>query len=327
MKIAVTGATGFVGSHVVEALVAAGHEVTVLARSPERLTWIRGQPVRVVYGDLDRADALRALTTGQDAIVHAAGLTRAATRAEFVRVNVAGSVQLLEVALACAPTLRRFVYLSSQAAMGPNPDGAPLDEDAPRRPISDYGLSKSLAEDALARFADRVPIATIRPPWVYGPRDRDTLSYFRLASRGVRLLVAPRSRFSIVHAANLALGIRLAAESDRPGARAYFFADGEDWSVAELAAMMCDAVGRHGVPVRIPVAAVAVVAAANELTARISGRPPLIGWRKLGEARNPWWIVSDRRARDELGYRPAVATARGMIETAAWYRAEGWLRR
>ncbi len=128
-----------------------------------------------------------------------------------------------------------------------------------------------------------------------------------------------------MHAANLALGIRLAAESSRPGARAYFLTDGDGWSVAELATMMCAAVGRRGVPVRVPVAAVAVVAAANELTARLSGRPPLVGWRKLGEARHPFWIVSDRRAREELGYRPTIATAPGMVETAAWYRAEGWL--
>jgi nucleoside-diphosphate-sugar epimerase len=209
--------------------------------------------------------------------------------------------------------------------MGPCPDGTPLAEDAPRHPISDYGLSKSLAEDALARYADRVPITVIRPPWVYGPRDRDTLSYFSLAARGVRLLVAPRGLFSIVHAANLASGIRLAVESDRPGARAYFLTDGEGLALERIVGMMADAVGRRGVRVQVPVAAVAVVAATAELAARISGRPPLIGWRKLGEVRNPCWVVSDRRAREELGYRPPVATAPGMVETVAWYRAEGWL--
>jgi dihydroflavonol-4-reductase len=325
MKIAVTGATGFVGSHVVEELVGAGHEVTVLARSPERLAWIRHLPVRVVYGDLDRPEALRAFAAGQDAIVHVAGLTRAVTRDEYVRVNVDGTVRLLETALASAPGLCRFVYLSSQAAMGPSPSGLPLGEDAARRPISDYGLSKSLAEDALARFADRVPVTVIRPPWVYGPRDRDTLSYFRLAARGVRLLVAPRGLFSIVHAANLASGIRLAAESSRPGIRAYFLTDGDGCAIERIVEMMADAVGRRGVRVQVPVAAVAVVGAVNELAARISGRPPLIGWRKLGEVRNPCWLVSDRRARDELGYRPAIPTDRGMAETAAWYRKEGWL--
>jgi nucleoside-diphosphate-sugar epimerase len=325
MKIAVTGATGFVGSHVVEELVGAGHEVTVLARSPARLASLRHLAVRVVYGDLEHPEVLGAFAAGQDAIVHAAGLTRAVTRDEFVRVNVGGSVRLLEAVLASAPGLRRFVYLSSQAAMGPSPAGLSLGEDAPRRPISDYGLSKSLAEDALARFADRVPITVIRPPWVYGPRDRDTLTYFRLAARGVRLLVAPRGRFSIVHAANLASGIRLAAESDRPGARAYFLTDGDGFTIERIVGMMADAVGRRGVRVQVPVAAVAVVAAATELAARISGRPPLIGWRKLGEVRNPCWVVSDRRAREELGYRPAIPTERGMAETAAWYRQEGWL--
>jgi nucleoside-diphosphate-sugar epimerase len=327
MKIAVTGATGFIGSHLTECLCRAGHEVTVLARSPERLAWIRLLPVRVVYGDLEHAGALRKFTAGQEVVVHAAGLTRATSRREFLRVNVDGSLRLLEAALSGADGLRRFVYFSSQAAMGPNPDGASLDEDAPQRPISAYGSSKSLAERALCRCTDRVPLTFIRPPWVYGPRDRDTLAYFRLAARGVRLVAGPRNRFSTVHVANLVQGVRLAAESALPGSRAYFITDGEDWTIDQLALMMAEATGRHAVRVPAPTALVAVVAAVNELAGRITHRPPLVGWRKLGEVRNPCWVVSDRRAHEELGYRPTIGTERGMAETAAWYRAEGWLPR
>ncbi|MCX7029302.1 MAG: NAD-dependent epimerase/dehydratase family protein [Spirochaetes bacterium] len=325
MRIAVTGATGFVGSHLAEHLTAAGHEVTVLARSPERLAWIRHLPVRVVYGDLDRADALREFTTGQEVVVHAAGLILAASRDEFIRVNVDGSVRLLEAAMASSPVLRRFVYISSQAAMGPSPAGASLEEDAPRRPISAYGESKSLAEQELARFADRVPITFIRPPWVYGPRDRHTLSYFRLAAWGLRIETGPRNRYSIVHAADLAQGIRLAAESTLPGARAYFLTDGDGRTIEQLVRIMADTTGRRTVRVPVPVAVAAVFVAVNELAGAIAHRPPFLGWRKLDEMRNPCWVVSDRRARKELGYRPAITTEQGMAETAAWYRAEGWL--
>lgn len=325
MKIAVTGATGFIGSHLAEHLSAAGHEVTVLARSPERLAWIRHLPVRVVYGDLERVDALRELTAGQEVVVHAAGLTRAVRRSEFDRVNVGDSVRLLETALARAPGLRRFVYLSSIAAMGPSRSGESLDEDAPRRPISAYGKSKSLAEQEISRYADRVPITFIRPPWVYGPRDRDTLAYFRLAGRGLRFVVGARSRFSIVHVTNLVQGIRLAAQSAVPGASAYFLTDGDGWTIEELSRMMAGATGRRTLRVAVPVGVVAVIAAANELAAAITHQPPLVGWRKLGEAWHRCWLVSDRRARDELGYLPTISTERGMAETAAWYRAEGWL--
>jgi nucleoside-diphosphate-sugar epimerase len=325
MKIAITGATGFIGSHLAEHLADVGHEVTVLARSPERTGWIRHLPVRVVYGDLDGADAMQEFTAGQQVIVHAAGLTLAANRDEFIRVNVDGSVRLLSAALAGSPGLRRFVYLSSQAAMGPSPAGESLGEDAPLRPISAYGESKSLAEQELARFADRVPITFIRPPWVYGPRDRHTLSYFQLAAHGVRLVVGPRSRYSIVHASDLAAGIRLAAESTLPGARAYFLTDGEGRTIEELARIIAHAAGRRTVRLPVPVAAVAVVAAVNELVGAVTRRPPFIGWRKLGEVRNPCWVVSDRRAREELGYRPEITTEQGMAQTAAWYRTAGWL--
>lgn len=325
MKIAVTGATGFIGSHLAEHLVAAGHEVTALARSPERLAWIRHLPVRVVHGDLERGDALRELAAGQEVIVHAAGLTRAVARADFLRVNVDGSVRLLETALARSPRLRRFVFLSSLEAMGPSRDGRPLDEDAPQRPISAYGASKSLAERALARYADRVPMTFIRPPWAYGPRDRETVLYFRLAARGVRLVVSPKKRVSMVHVANLVSGIRLAAESPLPGVHAYFFTDGEDWTIEEITRMMADASGRRTIRVPVPIPAVAVVAATNELAAALTRRPAIVGWRILGEAVHRCWLVSDRRAREQLGYRPAIGTERGIAETAAWYRAEGWL--
>lgn len=325
MRIAVTGATGFIGSHLAEHLVAAGHEVTVLARSPERLAMLRHLPLRVVHGDLERDEALRALTAGQEAVVHAAGITRAVARADFLRVNVDGSVRLLEAALAHAPGLRRFVYLSSLSAMGPSRDGRPLDEDAPQRPISAYGTSKSLAERALARFADRVPITFIRPPWAYGPRDRETVAYFRLASRGLRPVVSPKKRVSMVHVANLVQGIRLAAESPHPGVRAYFFTDGEDWTIEQVTRMMADASGRRTVRVPVPIPAVALIAAANELAAAVTRRPALVGWRILGEAAHRCWLVSDRRAREELGYRPAIGTERGIAETAAWYRTEGWV--
>jgi nucleoside-diphosphate-sugar epimerase len=326
VKIAVTGATGFVGSHVAECLAAAGHEVTVLARSPERLAAIRHLSPRVVFGDLDRAEAVRDFTTGQDVVVHAAGLTIAKSRDEFVRVNVRGSVRLLETALANSPGLRRFVFVSSQAAMGPTPVGGALEEDAPRRPISAYGQSKSLAEEQLARFADRLPVTFVRPPWVYGPRDRHTLSYFLLAARGVRLAAGARNRYSIVHAADLAQGIRLAAESTMPGERAFFFTDGHPRTIDEFLRIIAEATGRRTLRVPVPTAAAALAVAFGELAGAITGRPPFLGWRKLGELLHPCWVVSDRRAREELGYRPAIPAERGMAETAAWYRKEGWLK-
>jgi len=325
MKIAVTGATGFVGSHLAECLCAAGHEVSALVRSPDRLAGLRHLPLRVVVGGLERPDAVRELVAGQDAVVHAAGLTRATSRRELLRVNVDGSVRLLEAALAGSTGLRRFVYLSSQAAMGPSPDGAAIDEDAPQRPISAYGESKSIAERSLAAFADRVPLTFVRPPWIYGPRDRDTLAYFRMAARGVRLVAGPRNRTCIVHVDDLARGVRLALESPLSGTRAYFFTDGADWTIEQLALMIAEATGRRGVRLRVPVAGVAAAAAVNWLAGRVTRRPPLVDWRKVGEIRPPCWVVSDRRAREELGYRPAIATPRGMADTAAWYRAAGWL--
>lgn len=325
MKIAVTGATGFVGSHIVEALAARGHDLTILARDPKRLRWISHLPLRVIYGDMEAPRALSELVARQDVIVHAAGITRARALAEFVRVNVEGSLRMLETARRCNPGLRRFLYVSSQAAVGPSPDGVPLDEEAEHRPVSPYGESKAMAECELRRSGGDLQITVVRPPSVFGPRDRDIYAYFRLVAAGIEPVPSWENAMSVVYVKNLAHGLALAAESTLPGWRVYSFADNGRSTLSELVTMIARAIGRRTVKVRIPGAIVAAIAEAAELIALLSGRPPLFGRSRANDMRQPFWLVSDRRAREELGYRPLMSTAQGIAETASWYRQEGWL--
>jgi nucleoside-diphosphate-sugar epimerase len=185
LKALVTGATGFVGSHLVERLLGAGMEVACLMRptSPPRRTALDGLDVERRIAALDDPDALARAVRGVDYVFHAAGLTRARTLAEYQAVNADGTGRLLEALLAEGAALRRFVYVSSLAAAGPARSPEPPDESAEPHPADDYGASKLAGEHVVLEHANRLPVTIVRPPAVYGPRDANFLPLFRLAVR------------------------------------------------------------------------------------------------------------------------------------------------
>jgi nucleoside-diphosphate-sugar epimerase len=325
MKIAVTGATGFIGSHLCDSFLARGHEVTCLVRDPGKLRWIAGLPVRLVTGDLESPEALRDFVAGQDIVVHAAGLTKARSFEELLRANVGGTERLLQTIRRHDPRIRRFLYFSSQAAMGPSAANAPLTEDGAQNPVSQYGRSKSLAEKCMQSFRDALPMTVIRPPAVYGPRDADALTFFRFVSKGIAPVLSHRHLVSAVYVKNLVHGVSLAIERPMGSFRSYFFTDGGERTWGELLRLMGQAMGRKALRVRVPFFAAAAAAGISELWGALHGRPALLNMDKLAEMRPEFNVVSDQRARAELGYLPPFSTEQAIAETVRWYEAEGWL--
>jgi nucleoside-diphosphate-sugar epimerase len=223
------------------------------------------------------------------------------------------------------PALRRFVFVSSMAATGPGPDASPLVEETEPHPISPYGESKLWAERALCRLADGGPLTIVRPPGVFGPRDRDVYRYFQLVARGIVPVLGWQNTASVAYVKNLVHGMRLAAESALPGTRTYFLADDGLFTWPGFAELIAQALGRRSFRVPVPRLVVSAIAAVGDLVAAISGRPALLGHQKVTELSQPNWVVSDARAREELGYRPLFTTEQGVAETVAWYVSKGWL--
>lgn len=325
MRVLVTGGTGFIGSHLVEALLARGDVVRCLVRRPGKPGWLAGLRVEVVSGAVDDPSSLPAAVRGVDAVLHVAGVVTAREREKFFRVNADGTLRLLEACASARLPLRRFVTVGSQAAGGPSPDGRPVCEVDPPCPVTWYGESKLAAEKATLEFASAFPVAVVRPCAIYGPREREILSFFKMISNGVAVLIGTGKRASILHVDDCVRGILAALDHPVAAGRVYNLCDSEGPSWEGLVDAMSRAVGRSPRIIRISdPAARGIGSALGGLFGAIGIHTPLTP-QKLIEITQRWWLCSNARARAELGWVPRVPLEEGLAATAKWYAKRGWL--
>ncbi len=329
MKIFVTGGTGFVGSHLVEALLAQRDDVTCLVRSlakAERLFPPDNRPT-FVRGSLDDMDALSRGCEGADVVYHLAGLTAARNRAEFLAVNGHATRTLATVAKKTAPHLRRFVYVSSLAAAGPATRGNPLTEDAASQPVSDYGWSKRAGEEAVR--ASGLPWTIMRPPAVYGPRDTEFFKMFKLAKLGLSVFFGDGSQeLSLVYATDLADAL-VRSVSPNTENRAFFAGHPEICTSREFATAIYRAVKKSetGRPVTVPVPGPLArgILWVTGTAASLTRRATLLSADKANEFLAEAWTCSSQAMMDATGWEPSTDLSAGLRQTADWYETVRWL--
>jgi 2-alkyl-3-oxoalkanoate reductase len=308
--VAVTGATGFIGTHVVRELAGRGWKVRILTRRIPGSLYFPLPPVDAVIGDLADPAALRRLVAGADAVIHLAGAVKAPSADAFHRANVLGTRAVVEAM--AGQSRGRLIHVSSLAAREPQ--------------LSDYASSKAKSEDEVRKLSNGLDWIILRPSVVYGPGDRETLGFFQSAKRGISIIPGPPSQrisflhindlsriFNVLIDDNLSSGI-LEVDDKKPG--------GYGWP--EIVAAMSAATGKHLVSLHLPAAAVRLAAAVNAAMHRAAGRVTMFTPGKARELGHDDWVAHP--SVDALsGWEPAHRLREGFEKTMLWYRSVGWL--
>ena len=328
MTILVTGGSGFLGSHIIEQLSQAGRPVRALVRRSSDTKFLRTlSNVELFDGAIDDRASLERAVTGVSAVVHSAGLVKARNLDEFMRVNARGTENLLEVCVPLAAALKRFVQISSITVGGPSDAyGNPVAVDATPRPVTDYGRSKLAAELAVLSKKDQLKVTVIRPPAIYGPRDREILAFFKSIKMGVLpLLGSPQSKLSMTYGPDCARACIRAIDADVPSGSIFAVDDGAVHTMAELISEAESAMGKRAF-LRIPLPRRVVEGAAvlSEGYGKLTNKAMMLTRDKCNELFDQW-VCDGSKAQSELGFKPSVTFSQGVKQTVDWYRNAGWL--
>jgi nucleoside-diphosphate-sugar epimerase len=320
-----TGATGFVGSHTAAALRGRGLAVRALARASADTGPLRQLGVELVEGDLEDEAALRRAVRGTTVVLHLAAVTKAPSQAAYDRVNAAGTRTLVRVAMETDPAPRRFVYLSSLAAVGPSANERRVGPADTPEPLTAYGRSK-LAGEAIAQAASgAMEVAIPRAPAVYGPRDRDLYQFFRLAAHGIiPVPTGPARPLQLIHVQDLAEALVLAATAKKAEG-IFHVAEDKAYLWEHVARMVAAAVGRDARLVRVPARMIRAAARVTELANAVIGRSTIFNTDKAKELLAPGWLCETETAARLLGFHARIPLEDGLRDTARWYREHGWL--
>jgi dihydroflavonol-4-reductase len=332
VRFLLTGATGFIGGHLVPYLAERGHPITALVRSTSVTTTLERAGARLVRGDILDGTGLDQAVQGVDAVIHLAGLTKALQPETLHRANVVGTRHLTQ-ALARLDRPPRLVFSSSLAAAGPSTFARPRSEEDVPAPISHYGRSKLAAEQEVRAVADRVPAVIVRPPIVYGPEDKEFMPTL-LPMLRLGLLLKPgfaQKQYSLIHVQDLCAGLLAMAQkgptlcAEDPAQGVYFLSDGELYTWDAFCAALALASGRKARVIALPQSFSYVAGLGAELGSRLFGLVPALNLDKARELACPAWTCSSARAQEALEYRPAYPLARGLETTVQWLKASGRL--
>lgn len=320
-----TGATGFIGSHVADRLLARGVDLHLwVRRKTERIKSFEARGAHLHIGPQNNIQMLAKPLQLLDTVIHCAGAVRALTQADYCRANVDLTFSLLNL----LNSGQRFIYISSQAAAGPSSCKRPLEEDGVPRPITHYGKSKLKAEAEVIRWGQghQNNYIILRPCTVYGPRDKLILSVFKLLKTGICPQVSGGIQaVSLVHVDDLVAAIMCATAASCKG-EIYFVADDKNYLVREIFACMGAALGQKRLhKIKVPITIVRLVARLSDAFCRTIRRPGLLDRQRAKELSQKAWLCSSQKIQKDLNWRPSVSLGSGMQRTVDWYRQAGRL--
>lgn len=318
MKVLLTGATGFVGSHVIDFLSRYDNiQIYALIRNPAKLKILEGHEFKTLHGDLF---SVPTLPRDLDCVIHIAGLTKARKLADYYTVNQQGTASLFQAMETQGVIPKQFILLSSMAASGPSKGGQAAHEKLPPQPVTHYGKSKLLGELEALEHKNKFPVIIVRVGAVYGPRDTDFLDYFRWIKKGILPRFGRKKRyFTFCHAADLAKGLGIIARTRLPSGEIFNIADPEPHDWDDLGILAAGVLGVKTFPLTIPLPLVYTAAVLSEIRSRITGNPTIINREKFRELKQAGWVADISKARTVLGYSPDFPLGKGIRNTIEWY--------
>lgn len=328
MQILVTGATGFIGTHLVNRLLSENQQVRCLARNTSVRPAEFADRVEWVIGDLQDKESLIKATAGVDEVFHLAGAIAAQNAFEFLQINTYGTENLLSAMTENANPNARFVYVSSLSAGGPASALKPNHEDDPAFPVSAYGNSKLAAEIALLRQKEKIHVTIIRPAIVYGPGDRETLRLFKFAKNHIVPRMGLRnSFFSMIYVDDLVQMMWLASRSNLSSGEIFYAADQRDegYSVSEIIKITAQILNTWTVPIIIPKSFLYCSAAVLDFWSKLARKQSLLNRDKYREMIQKYWVCSSEKAQRLLGYEPKTTLIEGVQKTILWYKEKNWI--
>lgn len=325
-KIAVvTGANGFVGSHLVDLLLEKGFMVRCVVRKQSDLKWLKGKKVEFIDCGLLNKEGLRKAFTGASYVFHAAGVVKAKKPEEYYRGNVETTQFLLEIAQEFKNTLERFVIISSQTASGPTLGELPINEEDDCKPITTYGRSKLEAERITHKFMNKFPITICRAPAVYGERDTEIFIFFHTFYRGLFTTIGFNKKLiSLIHVSDLVNGIYLSAVNENGIGETYFIGSEQYYTWEEVGETTSRILGKKPLHIKVPHFAVYAIAFIAQSISFFSSKAATVNIEKARDITQEKWICDTSKAVKELGYRQKVSLEEGIMRTIEWYKKMGW---
>ena len=322
----VTGASGFVGSHLVDYLLEKGDEVHCIVRESSNLRWLDGKNVTIHKSGLFDKGGLKKILKNVDYLYHIAGVVKAKKEDGYLKGNVETTRNLLDAVVEVAPNIKRVLIVSSLTASGPSKIDSPVNEETPTSPITTYGRSKVAQEELTKTYMDKLPISIVRPPAIYGERDTEIYLIFKTYKQGLMTLVGfNKKEVSIIYVKDLVHGIYLAATNKIAKGEIYFISSKKFYNWPQIGKVIKMGMGKAAITLRLPHAVIYGVATVAQFFAMFSSKPATINLEKARDFVQEAWTCDTTKAQKDLGFIEKYSLEEGMKNTIDWYKKEKWL--
>ena len=318
MRVLLTGATGFVGSHIVEELISKNHSVITTIRKSSNLKWIKDYPVQFEYCSLNDEENLSKLISSVDVVIHCAGVVRALNWDGYYNTNVIGTQKIVQAALKSKNNIKKFVYISSQAAMGPSITEQPKLLTEKENPVSFYGKSKLLAEQEVKKLDGQIPYTIIRPASVYGPRDKDIFIFFNLVKHHLKPNTYSKRFIQLVFVKDIAKVISVVINNENTNNKTYYLCDGNIYTWKDVATTIAKANNIKTIPVILFDFIFKTVACFYEFIAKITKKPQVLSKEKIVEMLQVYWTADNSNIIKDTGFE-FEKLENGAKITYNWY--------